>query len=231
MSRVPKPKINVGDIVGKLTVVSRCADQERYRGAYICKRRVWMCKCECGNHVAVREDSLTSATRPTRSCGCLQSQNGRTLGLLYGGRVTHGESRERLRNIWYLMLYRCQDPKSPAYANYGGRGITVCDSWADASDGYKAFKSWALLNGYDDSLTIDRIDNNGNYCPENCRWITLAEQAGNRRITRFVEYNGVTKTLSQWSLETGIPLKALYARIYRSGWPIDRALTQPIKTH
>ena len=119
------------------------------------------------------------------------------------------------------MIRRCCSPDEPAYINYGARGISVCNEWKESVEN---FYNWAIANGYDDQLTIDRIDNDGDYCPENCRWITLEAQSRNRRSNIDVTINGVTKTLTEWAQEFDVPYKRVYARV-RSGWPVLDALT------
>lgn len=121
------------------------------------------------------------------------------------------------------MKNRCSNPKHPHFNDYGGRGIDVCDEWKHDS---KAFCDWAMANGYADDLTIDRIDVNSDYCPDNCRWITMKEQHANRRDTITVTYNGKTQTLSQWAEETGIYYHKLLMR-YKRGWNAERLLTKP----
>lgn len=116
---------------------------------------------------------------------------------------------DRLRNIWRGMKRRCNNPKEPCYSHYGARGITVCDDWLH---NFGAFAEWSLANGYSDNLTIDRIDNNGNYCPENCRWITHDEQQRNRTNNVRIEHDGESKTISEWSRLLGISDKTLYKR-------------------
>ena len=144
------------------------------------------------------------------------------------GNIKYGDSRERIHNIWYLMKYRCENPSSPAYKNYGGRGIKVCEEWAEEYDGYFRFKQWSLEHGYTEELTIDRIDNDGDYSPDNCRWVGVAEQANNKRTNIMIEYDGKIQTLSQWSRKLGISMKNLHNRIYRLGWSVERAFTTPI---
>ena len=122
-------------------------------------------------------------------------------------------SRKRLRNIYYGILCRCGNPDHIEFHRYGGRGITVCDEWRD---NFEAFYEWAIVNGYDDNLTIDRIDNDKGYSPDNCRWATRLEQQSNLSITIKVEINGTVKTLRQWSRETGIYFNTLYKR-YKNG--------------
>lgn len=120
------------------------------------------------------------------------------------------------------MRARCERTTSDKYAYYGGRGITVCDEWKS----YENFASWAKEHGYAEGLTLDRIDVNGMYCPENCRWVTWKEQQNNKRNTKRYEYNGESHTLSEWADVVGLPIHTLRDRVYR-GWSIDRMLTQP----
>lgn len=117
------------------------------------------------------------------------------------------------------MRTRCNNPNTHEYHRYGGRGIKVCREWDD----YFSFRDWAYQNGYNDTLTIDRIDNNGNYCPENCKWSTLAEQQQNRCTSHMVTYNGKTQNLTLWSKEYGVARKTIRARL-KKGWPVEQAL-------
>lgn len=144
--------------------------------------------------------------------------------------IKHGGSkrgrRERLYAVWNMMKQRCGDPNNKSYKNYGGRGVSVCDAWKNS---YKEFRDWALANGYDDNAethkcTIDRIDNNGDYCPENCRFVSAKEQSRNTRRNRIITYNGETKTLAEWGEATGIYYLTIHYRI-KNGWSIEDALT------
>lgn len=137
--------------------------------------------------------------------------------------VKHGMAGTRLYRIWIGMKNRCNDPKHVKYDDYGGRGITVCEAWEHNS---KAFCDWAMANGYTDELTLDRVDVNGNYCPENCRWATWKEQHNNRRNNIVVTFNGKTQTLPRWAEETGIDHHKLFMRLSR-GWSAERTLTTP----
>lgn len=150
-----------GQKFGRLTVVERCLDTDRHTK--------WTCRCECGNYTNVTSDALTRGK--TKSCGCYMREKAKSDGYV------HGKSHTRLHNIWVGMRNRCNDPNSRIYKYYGGRGIKVCDEW----DSYVAFENWALQNGYEKTLTIDRIENEMGYSPNNCRWVTQTEQSKNRR--------------------------------------------------
>lgn len=145
----------------------------------------WECLCECGNSTVVRGDYLH---RKNISCGCLMKEpKGPNLG-----RLIHGDSHKRMWKLWKGIKRRCYNSEAKEYKNYGGRGIKMCEDWFND---FKAFEKWALLNNYDDHLTIDRINVNGNYEPLNCRWITITEQKRNTQKTLFVELNGELTSL------------------------------------
>jgi hypothetical protein len=134
-----------------------------------------------------------------------------------------GRSEARLLRIWKGMCARCRNPNLKEYKLYGGRGIRVCDEWTDS---YEPFRDWALANGYRDDLTIDRIDNDGNYEPENCRWATHAEQARNRSSNHLLTY-GKTQLLQAWAEEVGLRPETIRRRL-KLGWSVERALTEPL---
>ena len=148
----------------------------------------WRCLCDCGNIVEVRGYNLKSGG--STSCGCLQRERAAARS------KKHGQTGSRLYVIWQHIIGRCKRKSDNAYKWYGGRGITICDEWLNS---FEAFSKWAMENGYSDKLTIDRIDVNGNYCPENCRWITLREQQWNKTNNTLVEYGGETKTVCEWA--------------------------------
>lgn len=129
-----------------------------------------------------------------------------------------------LYSAWHHIKTRCYDDAHERYKNYGGRGISMCDEWKNNP---RAFILWALENGYRDGLTIERIDTNGNYCPENCRWATQKEQQNNRTNNRTITYKGKTQTIAQWAEETGIKYTTLWQRIYRYNWSIEKAMATP----
>ena len=146
------------------------------------------------------------------------------------GNLKHGETGTRLHNVWIMMKQRCNNPKAGEYHRYGGRGVEVCDEWLSFSN----FRDWALSNGYDPNAprgkcTLDRIDNDGNYEPSNCRWIDMKGQMENRpKRGRYYEYNGESHTLYDWAKIIGIPHLSLKARI-NYGWDIERAFTTPVR--
>lgn len=135
------------------------------------------------------------------------------------------KENRRLYGIWRGMRGRCQNPNRPKYSIYGARGISVCEEWQS----FENFRKWAVENGYQDDLTIDRVDNNGNYCPENCRWATALEQTRNRSCTLRVSFSGEIRTVSEVSAITGMDYYLLRARLKR-GMDIEEALTMPRHT-
>lgn len=140
---------------------------------------------------------------------------------------THGESKTRLYRTWCHMRARCKNPNDSEYKYYGGRGIAVCEAW-DKS--YEEFKSWAAHNGYTETLTIDRIDVNGNYEPNNCRWIRFQEQASNTQRTIYVTCDGVTKTLADWAKYLNVKYSTLHKRIRYLGFTPEQTVSQAVRT-
>jgi hypothetical protein len=136
--------------------------------------------------------------------------------------TTHGGSKTPTWRSWSCMIHRCTNKKNIGFANYGGRGITVCDSWRKF-DGFLRDMGWRP-----EGTSLDRIDPNGNYEPSNCRWASRIQQANNRRDNFILEMNGERLTLPEWARKTGIKLASLRTRIYQLGWPAEKALTSPI---
>ena len=201
-----------GKRFGRLLVIDR-ADDDITPGDGR-HRAMWNCLCDCGKTITTRATSLKSGT--TKSCGCLNRE------IVGNNSRRHGGFGTRLYKVWNSMRERCNTPTDNAYHNYGGRGITVCEEW----DNFTTFKEWAINAGYDESaprgqFTLDRIDVNKGYSPDNCRFITMAEQAKNKRCTPYYEHNGETKSLKEWAEITGIKYETLFAR-YKRGVPVIR---------
>lgn len=129
--------------------------------------------------------------------------------------------RHKLYEVWRNIKRRCYNPSHYAYEQYGGRGIKMCDEWSD----FERFYSWSLANGYEDGLSLDRIDNNGWYSPKNCRWSTWKEQGNNRRTNVLITFDGKTQSMAKWADEIGISRAALWGRLHRKKMPLDMALT------
>lgn len=166
-------------------------------------KRMWFCKCDCGKHTYASFHSLK--TGHVRSCGCLMREE------CGNRRRKHGLYKDRLYHSFYNIKQRCENPKATAYQSYGGRGIAVrWENWQD-------FRNWALTHGYKEGLTLDRIDVNGDYSPENCRWITQAEQMRNTRKTRYLTYQGERKPLIEWCEILGLKFGTVATRVTR-GW-------------
>jgi len=206
---VPKLIDLSGQRFGRLTVIERAGTNQW-------KQPLWLCICDCGNTTIVDRCKLKSGN--TRSCGCLRVDTQKA------EHTTHGGSKTRLFRCWNNAKTRCYRPYSKDYKEYGARGIRMCDEWLHD---FGAFQSWALENGYSDSLTLDRINPDGNYCPENCRWATIKQQANNRRAC-FLTYNGETHTRKEWAEITGISRNNIADRLHK-GWSIERTLTEPVR--
>lgn len=166
----------IGQKFGRLTVLKRVEDIINSKNKH---HTQWLCQCDCGNFIEVRGSNLINGS--TKSCGCYFKET----------HSKHKLSSSRLFCIYDHVKQRCCNTSNDNYKNYGGRGITICDEWLDKDNGFMSFYSWAMQNGYQDSLSIDRIDVNGNYEPDNCRWATAKEQANNTRKNRKIVYNGV----------------------------------------
>jgi hypothetical protein len=191
----------IGKRFGKLEVIN-------FAGVNKFRKALWYCKCACGGE----KIAIGSALKNGRitSCGCLE------------GYHTHGFSRSRICRVHYGMMGRCYSPIYDSYKYYGERGIKVCNEWHD----FIVFYEWAIASGYDETLTIDRINVNKDYCPENCRWITRAENNKNKTNSRLLTLNGETKTLPDWSRLLNIPMGRLYSRLYL-GWSDEDILRRP----
>lgn len=182
------------------------------------RRTYWICECECGNKKSVRSDCLKRGQ--VKSCGCLHKEQA-DINLNHG--PTHGMTGTRLYEIWLGMKKRCYNSNSKRYNKYGGKGIEVCEEWRND---FENFYKWAMENGYKDNLTIDRIDNDGDYRPENCRWATMKQQCNNRSSCIKIEYKGKRYTIKEIAEKLNIPAKTLYAR-YKRG-DRDKRLLRPL---
>lgn len=199
-----------GKHFGKLTVIKKeYFIPEKHKGWY------WLCKCDCGNDCVKKGEDLRRGR--IKSCGCLSRMLVKKLFDRYN------INGYKLIHVRMAMIKRCYKKNDKNYKEYGERGITVYDEWINNSI---TFYEWALTSGYEEGLTLDRINNNGNYEPSNCRWINRKKQANNTRTNHFITLNGVTKTISEWSDIVELNYKAIMNRIQR-GWTEEEALTIP----
>lgn len=200
---------------GRLTVLYQA--KERSKKGYI----QWVCQCSCENKTIIIVPSDRLRSKKTKSCGCLQKD-------IVSNKNKNNEKypeedrNTRLYRIWKTMIARTIYPSQDGFKNYGGRGIKVCEEWLD--DFYK-FKNWAMSNGYDDDLTIDRINCDGNYEPSNCKWSSRKEQNNNQRRTIKLTYQDITHNLTEWADLLGIKYNTLYHR-YKKNYPIEKILKE-----
>ena len=180
--------VEIGDKYNRLVVLEELPHKQG--GGH---HKKFLCVCECGNLTIVQANHLLSGE--VKSCGCLK--------------IKHNKSNDKLYDCWTNIKQRCYNKNNKNYKYYGGRGIKMCQEW---KDNYILFENWAIDNGYNADLTIDRIDNNGNYCPSNCRWITIKDQQLNRRNNRMVEWENQRMTLKELSDLLDIPYRLLYDR-------------------
>lgn len=176
----------------------------------------WLCRCDCGRESIHYGHHLRRGA--IKSCGCVHYVN---RGIKQSCDLPR-ESRDRLYHIWRGMKDRCFNPSSKNYELYGGKGIKVCNEWLE----FPAFMEWSISHGYTDELSIDRINGNGDYCPENCRWATAIEQSNNRYTNKYIEFNGKRLSYSQWARETGLHKNTIRMRIL-SGWSVEDCLNTP----
>jgi len=199
-----------GQRFGRLTVL--CKDDSDQQG------RMWLCQCDCGNKKSVRVDHLKNGA--TTSCGCYSRE------VASKRNKTHGMTKSPEYSAWKHMIARCERPSDNRFHCYGARGIKVCERWK-GKDGFRNFiADMGLRPG--PRYSIDRINNDGNYEPSNCKWSTRVEQANNKEKNIIIFYQGQNKTLSAWSRELGLKYKRTWERL-KSGWTVERAFTEPPK--
>ena len=207
-----KRKDIIGQRFGKLKVVSFAYTRKGNGRSY---HSYYNCICDCGKSCVI--DGLKLRSGHTQSCGCYRHERQIEANTKHKGRYT------RLYIVWCNMKGRCYNPNNKRYANYGARGITVCEEWRE---NFGAFKEWAEKNGYKVDAkrgenTIDRINNDKDYCPENCRWVSNKQQANNKSTNIFITYKSRTKTIAEWSEEIGLKPDTIKNRI-KKGWSIEK---------
>lgn len=208
-TRKPRRTVSVDDRFGRWTVIGVPFHNSAHQLQAVCQ-------CDCGSVSVIRCDHLKSGL--TNSCGCLQRQIARSSS------TTHGMTGTPLHAIWVSMLQRCRDKNAENYERYGGRGILVCEEWQEL----KPFADWAMANGYQEGLSIERLDANGNYEPGNCKWIPLILQSRNTRRSRYLTAFGETKVVAAWLEDSRcvVSRACLRTRI-DLGWEAERAITLP----
>ena len=189
-----------GNRYGRLAVIERADDRVQNNGRH---RVMWKCRCDCGNEIDVLGDNLKRGR--TTSCGCYMSE------AISKSRTTHGETNTKLYGIWCAIKTRCYNPHSTYYNRYGGRGNHMCDEWKNS---FTVFREWACKNGYEEGATVDRINNDEGYFPDNCRWVDPATQANNRSSNRILTLDGISHNVTEWARILNISPKTLFSRIY-----------------
>ncbi len=208
-SIMPRPAVSLASrVFGRLTVIERTQGPNR--------NVHYLCRCECGENVIVAGSNLTASKQ--RSCGCLQREHAGEHSR------THGRSRTPEYNIWSCLITRCENRSSARYADYGGRGVAVCQRWRNSFEAF--FEDMGLRPSPQHS--IDRFpDNDGPYSPENCRWATAKEQMRNKRNNRQLTFRGETLIVSEWAERIGIQRNTIHRRL-GLGWTVEEALTTPV---
>jgi hypothetical protein len=200
-------EIKKGDRYGRLTIIKEVSKRNNTRW--------FLCACDCGTVKPFCLAAMRRKDNPSMSCGCYKDE------IFITRNTSHRLSRSPIYNVWQAMIQRCTNPKNKSFNNYGARGITVCQDWFS----FSCFCKWAFNSGYKKNLTIDRINNDGNYEPLNCKWSTDAEQSRNNRKTIKITFNGVTLCLKDWADKIGICSTSLKKRLKK--WPIEKALAEP----
>lgn len=202
----------VGQRFGKLTVLSRTQKPNGIKNTHA----YWKCECDCGKTIVAQGSLLKNGS--IQSCGCLQKEVN----------TTHGMRHTPIYTEWCTMKQRCYNSNNKSYKDYGGRGITMCEPWRNSFEAFYDDVS-KLTNFGEEGYSLNRIDNNGNYEPNNVEWADDVTQANNKRNNHLITYNGKTQTIAQWAKEAGINQYTLYNRILTYHWSVERALTEPVK--
>lgn len=197
-------RYSVGDRVGSLTLLERILPTKAG------EHTKWFCRCDCEAHIVVDNSNLRKQ-RQCKNCASAKS-------------ITHGMSNTALYTVWGHMKQRCLNPQNQSYPDYGGRGIRLCPEWL----AFDPFMEWSLSHGYSTDLTLDRIDNDGDYCPQNCRWVDRKTQQNNRRNSIYITAYGETRPCAEWARITGIPKNTIRGRL-KTGWSGERAVSEAVK--
>lgn len=206
-----KSKNLTGQRFGRITVIERANDYISPKG---CHRPMWLCRCDCGNEVVIDPSKLKS--EHTQSCGCLKNEKARER------LKKHGMSHTKTHQEWIGIRQRCLNPNCKDYKDYGARGITMCDRWRDSFEAF--YEDVSKLKHFEEKeYTLNRIDNDGNYEPNNVEWASAITQQNNKRSNRLITYEGKTQTVAQWAREMNMSYSKLINRIYL-GWSIEKAL-------
>ena len=195
----------IGLKFGRLTIVSSC--DQKVHG-----RRAVHCQCSCGNKFIATINALKKSN--TRSCGCLRLDE--------PNHLTHSLRKHGLYSVWANMKQRCYNPKVPKYADYGGRGIDICDNWRNS---FIEFYNWSMSNGWQKGLEIDRVNNNKGYSPDNCRFVTRAVNVSNMRTSKILTYENKTMSMKDWAIYLNIGYRTLQQRLHKCNMPLEKALS------
>lgn len=208
-------KLNlVGQKFNRLTVLSEHTTRSKWGAVK------HLCKCDCGKEVIVSGTNLKSGN--TKSCGCYAIEKITERG---HNNATHRKSRNKIYKVYYTMIRRCYNPKCERYTIYGKKGIKVCYRWLESFENF--YKD--MGDRPNDNYSLERINNEGDYCPENCRWATLEEQANNKRTNHIIEYKGLKYTMANFCKLTGMKYELLHSRIHYAKWDIEKTLNTPLK--
>lgn len=207
----------IGKKINMLTVIQKGTPYIRPNKSKVNR---YLCLCECGAYSNIPSCELKNKKRI--SCGCMSHKNN----------LKHGDSinnkRTRLNSIYTGMKTRCYNKNSFKYKNYGARGIVICNKWIDD---YNEFKTWSLNNGYNDNLTIERINVNGNYEPENCKWATIKEQENNRTNNHLIKYNNEIHNIKEWSDILNINYHVLYMKLSKTNWSMTKIFLNEVNKY